>query len=228
MSRSLQAAVYASLLALLVVFASSAGAATSETQSTTVVLGNTATTPDPSCPDSPCQAIGSVTGFQVSTGQGSLPFRVRRDGKVKSWTLTLSEPTSSQRSFFNGFFGTPPEARLAILRRIPGTNPPRYELRSQGSIHVLSPYLGQTVKFGASLKVKAGDIVGLTVPTWAPAFAQGLPSNNAWRASREAGKCVNSTDVRQGEPQMKVGTRADYGCRYSTARLLYTVTVVED
>jgi len=228
MSRSLQAALYASLLALLVVFAGSAGAATSEPQHTTVVLGNTATMPDPSCPESPCQAIGSVTGFQVSTGQGSLPFRVRKDGKIKSWTLTLSQPTSSQRSFFNGFFGIPPEARLAILRRVPGTNPPRYELRSQGSIHVLSPYLGQTVKFGASLKVKAGDIVGLTVPTWAPAFAQGLPSNNAWRASREVGKCVNSTDVRQGEPQLQVGRRAEYGCRYSTARLLYTVTVVED
>ncbi len=231
MSRFLQAAVYASLLALLVVLAGSASAAAPETPEkphTTVVLGDTATTPDPSCPGSPCQAIGSVTGFQVSTGQGSLPFRVRRDGKVKSWTLTLSEPTSSQRSFFNGFFGTPPEARLAILRRVPGTNPPRYELRSQGSIHVLSPYLGQTVKFGASLPVKAGDIVGLTVPTWAPAFAQGLASNNAWRASREAGKCVNSTDVRQGEPQQQIGRRAEYGCRYSTARLLYTVTVVED
>lgn len=218
----------AGLLTLLVAFAAGAGAATGAGQRTTVVLGNTATMPDPSCPESPCQAIGSVTGFQVSTSQGSLPFRVRRDGKIKSWTLTLSEPTPSQRSFFNGFFGTPPEARLAILRRIAGTNPPRYALRAQGSIHVLSPYLGQTVKFGASLRVKAGDIVGLTVPTWAPAFAQGLPENNAWRASRAAGKCIDSNDVRQGEPQMKVGTRAEYGCRYTTARLLYTVTVVED
>jgi len=216
----------AASLALLVVLAAGAGAAT--TTHTTVVLGNTATTPDPSCPESPCQAIGSVTGFQVSTSQGSLPFLVRRDGRIKSWTLTLSQPTSSQRSFFNGFFGTPPEARLAILRRVPETNPPRYNLRAQGSIHVLSPYLGQTVEFGASLRVRKGDIIGLTVPTWAPAFAQSLPSNNAWRASREAGKCVNSTDVRQGEPQEKVGQRADYGCRYSTARLLYTVTVVED
>jgi hypothetical protein len=213
-------------LTLLIALAASAGAAT--TEHTTVVLGSTASIPDPSCPDSPCQAIGSVTGFQVSTSQGTLPFRVPRDGKVKSWTLTLSQPTSSQRSFFNGFFGTPPEARLAILRRVPGTNPPRYNLRSQGSIKVLSPYLGQTVKFGASLPVQQGDIVGLTVPTWAPAFAQGLPSNNAWRASREEGKCVNATDVRQGEPQQKLGTRATYGCRYSTARLLYTVTVVED
>ncbi len=128
--------------------------------------------PDPSCPDLPCQAVGSVTGFQVSTDQGGLPFHVRRNGKVKAWTLTLAEPTSKQRSFFNGFFGTPPEARLAILRRVPGTEPPRYNLRSQGSIHVLSPYLGQTVKFGASLKVEKGDIVGITIPTWAPAFAQ--------------------------------------------------------
>ena len=216
----------AALLALLVTLGASAGAAT--TSKTTVVLGDTGTLPDPSCPDSPCQAIGSVTGFQVSTDQGSLPFRVRKDGKVKSWTLTLSEPTSSQRSFFNSFFGTPPEARLAILRRIPETNPPRYSLRAQGSIQVLSPYLGQTVRFGANLRVQKGDIVGLTVPTWAPAFAQGLPSTNAWRASREAGMCVDATDVRQGEPQMKVGRHATYGCRYSTARLLYTVTVVED
>jgi len=217
--------VSAACLALLVALVASAGAA-SKTH-TTVVLGSTATTPDPSCPDSPCQAIGSVTGFQVSTSQGQLPFRVPRDGTVKAWTLTLSQPTSSQRSFFNGFFGTPPEARLAILRRIAGTNPPRYDLRSQGAIKVLSPYLGQTVKFGANLSVRQGDIVGLTVPTWAPAFAQGLPSANAWRASREPGKCVDSTDVRQGEPQQKLGTRATYGCRYSTARLLYTVTVVE-
>jgi hypothetical protein len=216
----------AACLALLVALTASAGAETKP--KTTVTLGSTSTMPDPSCPESPCQAVGSVTGFQVSTSQGQLPFRVPRDGKVTAWTLTLSQPTSSQRSFFNGFFGTPPEARLAILRRVPGTNPPRYNLRAQGSIHVLSPYLGQTVKFGASLPVQKDDIVGLTVPTWAPAFAQGLESTSAWRASREPGKCTNSTDVRQGEPQQKVGARATYGCRYSTARLLYTVTVVEN
>jgi hypothetical protein len=206
-------------------FGSSAGAATAS--KTTVVLGATATVPDPSCPSLPCQAVGSVTGFQVSNDQVQLPFRVSRKGKVKSWTLTLAQPTNSQRSFFNGFFGTPPQARLAILRRVTGTEPPRYNLRSQGSIHVLSPYLGQTVRFGASLKVEKGDMVAITVPTWAPGFAQGLSAKNVWRASREPGKCTNSTDVRQGEPQQQVGKRATYGCKYSTARLLYTVTVVE-
>ena len=223
--RGVVATLLAVCLAVLVI-ASVGGAGAATGSSTTVVLGQTGTVPDPSCPDSPCQAVGSVTGFQISTDQTSLPFRVPRDGRVKSWSLTLAQPTNQQRSFFNGFFGTPPEARLAILRRVPETSPPRFNLRRQGSVRVLSPFLGRTVKFGASLPVDKGDIVGLTVPTWAPAFAQGLSSKNSWRASRLPGKCTDTTAVRQGEPQQRVGRRATYGCRYATARLLYTATVV--
>jgi hypothetical protein len=210
----------------LIALAAAAGAAGVE--KTTVTLGATSETPDPSCPNLPCQAVGSVTGFQVSTDQNQSPFLVKTDGTIKSWTLTLAQPTNSQRSFFNGFFGTPPEARLAILRRVPGTNPPRYNLRRQGAVKVLSPYLGQTVKFGASLKVEKGDIIGVTVPTWAPMFSQELSAQNVWRASREAGACTNSTDIRQGQPQEEPGKRATYGCKYSTARLLYTATLVAD
>jgi hypothetical protein len=218
----------AAVACFLVTFAALAtGTSAAKVARTQVVLGQTSTVPDPSCPGLPCQAIGSVTGFQVSNGQTRSPFIVPHDGTIKAWTLTLAQPTNKQRSFFNGFFGTPPEARLAILRRVPGTNPPRYNLRSQGSIKVLTPYLGQTVKFGASLKVEKGDIVGLTVPTWAPAFAQDLTGNEVWRASREPGTCTNSTDIRQGEPLEKTGTRATFGCKYSTARLLYTATLVE-
>lgn len=224
--RLAMAVTLAGVLATLVVLAAGAGAATNS--QTTVVLGETSSMPDPSCPELPCQAVGSTTGFQVSTDQSSLPFVVPKDGKVKSWTLTLAQPTDKQRSFFNGFFGTPPQARLAILRRVPETNPPRYNLRSQSSIRVLSPFLGRTVRFGASLKVQKGDIVGLTIPTWAPAFAQGLAAGNVWRASREEGQCTETTAVRQGEAHEKLGTRATYGCRYSTARLLYTATVVLD
>src|SRR6187200_3700056 len=60
---------------------------------TTVILGQTASEPDPSCPDLPCQAVGSVTGFQVNNGQASLPFTVPNDGTIKAWTLTLAQPT---------------------------------------------------------------------------------------------------------------------------------------
>jgi hypothetical protein len=224
--RASAAIALSACLALLVALVAGSGATANSR--TTVVLGQTGTVPDPSCPELPCQAIGSVTGFQVSTNQANLPFRVPRDGRVNAWTLTLAQPTGMQRSFFNGFFGTPPEARLAILRRIAGSQPPVYNLRRQSSARVLSPFLGQTVRFGASLRVEKGDIVGLTVPTWAPAFAEGLNARNVWRASRLPGKCSNTTDVRQGKAQQRVGKRATYGCRYATARLLYTATVVLD
>jgi hypothetical protein len=213
-------------LAILVSLAGGTSAA--KVTATTVVLGETSTVPDPSCPELPCQAVGSVTGFQVNNGQAQLPFTVPHDGKIKQWTLTLAQPTNKQRTFFNGFFGTPPEARLSILRRVPGTNPPRYNLRRQGSVKVLTPYLGRTVTFGSSLKVEKGDIVGLTVPTWAPTFSQGLTADNVWRASRAPGACANSTDIREGEPLEKIGRRATFGCRYSTARLLYTATLVQN
>src|ERR1700749_5338030 len=95
-----------------------------EVEKTTVTLGQTAATPDPSCPDQPCQAVGSVTGFQVSNGQTQNPFLAQTDGTIKSWTLTLAQPTGSQRTFFNGFFGTPPEARVGIFTTLPGTTQP--------------------------------------------------------------------------------------------------------
>lgn len=224
-ARWLVVAVAACAAAALISSVGTSGAA--QVEKTTVILGLTSETPDPSCPGLPCQAIGSVTGFQVNNGQTVNPFLVPHAGTIKSWTLTLAQPTNSQRKFFNDFFGTPPEARLSILRRIPGTNPPRYSLRSQGAVKVLSPYLGQTVKFGSNLKVEKNDIVAISVPTWAPAFSQDLAKSNLWRASRAPGTCTNSNDIRQGEALEKVNKRATFGCKYTTARLLYTATLVE-
>ena len=216
-----------SVLLALVAGASGAGA---QSAKTTVILGGAGQLPDPSCPENPCRAIGSVTGFQAQTPKSNLPFRVPGNGRITAWSITLAQPTNKQRSFFNGFFGTPPEARIAILKRVPGTSPPRYKLRRQSAIRVLSPYLGQTVKFklGKALPVRRGNIVGLTVPTWAPTFAINLSGKNAWRASRQKGKCYNTTDLRQGRPQQVVASKRAYGCRYTTARLLYTATLVQD
>src|SRR4051794_11639495 len=138
-----------SLLLLVSLLAAESDAA--KAPRTRVILGQTSSVPDPSCPELPCQAVGSVTGFQVNNGQTQLPFLVPHDGTIKAWTLTLAQPTNSQRSFFNAFFGTPPEARLAILRRVGGTHPPRYPLPTQGSPKALPPYLCQPADFSSNL-----------------------------------------------------------------------------
>ena len=75
------AVALAGCLACAALTAAGAGAATNS--QTTVVLGETATMPDPSCPELPCQAVGSITGFQVSTDQARLPFMVRRTARSR-------------------------------------------------------------------------------------------------------------------------------------------------
>ena len=55
----------------------------------------------------------------------------------------------------------------------------------------LEPYFGRAAQFPleTALKVKKGDVIGLTVPTWAPALALGFPSTTSWRASRSKTQC---------------------------------------
>jgi len=214
------------VLAGLVYGAGGAGAAAAP--KVTVVLGETPTNPDPSCPENPCRGIASVTGFQVSNDNTKLPFRVPFDGTVKSWSIVLSQPTDMQRAFFNNTFGRPPEAHLAVLKRVPRSHPAVYRLRNQSAIRVLSPYLGRTPKFrlGKPLPVRRGDVVALSVPTWAPAFAFNQDAKNVWLSSRAPGRFGPNASLK-GRPQQKVNSTRVYGCRYTTARLLYTATVVK-
>jgi hypothetical protein len=197
---------------------------------TVTVLGQTQSTPSAACPQSPCEAVGSVTGFQTVAGSVAKPFVVPFNGRMVAWSISMSKPKSSQQSFFNNFYGSPPEARIAVLSQVTGVNgPPRYKLLRQGPTVVLTPFLGSDVTFALDqpLIVKTGNIIGLTIPTWAPAFAVGLTDNSGWRASRGAGKCTQTTDIKASHPQQKVGSEKQYGCFYKTARLLYTATVVK-
>lgn len=218
------AASVACLLALLAVALPASGASRQ-----VAVLGQTQTTPAPACPQSPCEAVGSVTGFQSKAGTVNRPFVAPFSGKMVAWSITLSKPKSSQQSFFNNFYGSPPEARIAVLRQVPDKTPPRYELLRQGPVVELTPFLGSSVTFAVDtpLNVKKGDVVGLTIPTWAPAFAVGLADSSGWRASRKAGKCTKTADIKASRPQQKIGSDKQYGCFYKTARLLYTATIVK-
>jgi hypothetical protein len=193
------------------------------------VLGQTQDSPDPACPQSPCEAVGSVTGFQAMAGTVSRPFVAPFKGKIVAWSISLSKPRASQTNFFNNFYGSPPQARLGVLRQVPDKSPPRYELLRQSPTVTLTPYLGSDVTFALDqpLNIRQGEIAALTIPTWAPAFAVGLDDSSGWRASRKAGQCTRTDDIKEGNPQQKEGSNKQYGCFYKTARLLYTATVVK-
>jgi hypothetical protein len=189
-------------------------------------IGKTEKKPDPSCPDDPCQAIGSVTGFQVSAGKEKALMTAPEDGELVAWSVNLSEPKNSQQEFFGKFYkekdlGTVPTARIAVLKHQEANE---YKLKGQGPIEELDGELGDKPRFKLEepIPLQEGDVIALTVPTWIPNFAVDLSQKNMWRASRDKGKCEDANDIKKGEPQENVGSTRAYQCLYRQARILYT------
>jgi hypothetical protein len=209
-----------------------------------VVLGRTDSTPPPSCPGKivnevevvPCRVEGHVTGFQAIAGGVPRPFEAPFDGKIVAWSITLSRPSrkdtekvTDEVGFFNDFLGKPSKARIGVLRPIVDSKPPSYKLLRQSPLQVLNPYFGRTAIFALEhpLTVLRGQVVALTIPTWAPMFAFNIGEGNTWRGSRKPKHCSSRADIQGGHPQQGVGKIKPYGCYYSEARLLYTATVVK-
>ncbi|HEY6652787.1 MAG TPA: hypothetical protein VI028_01540 [Solirubrobacterales bacterium] len=227
-------AVFAGALAAVLATGEAVGAAR------VAVLGAAAPA-TPSCPTS-CQAIGKTTGFQSSITGANNPFAVSFRGRIVAWSIKTGAPSTkpnpnndnqSDFDFFVKTFGGTPKARISVLKPIMKEikqGHPIYKLKSQSPVEDLSSYLGQTTTFtlDTPLRVKPNNIVALTVPTWAPAFAINQSANTKWVASRKRGKCNETADILAGTPQDAPGSQRAFGCTYNTARLLYSATVVAD
>jgi hypothetical protein len=195
--------------------------------------------PRPDCPKpTNCQVLSRVTGIQLAQakdpegktkGAFKYPYRAVRDGKLVGFSVTLSKPTSRQRSYFNKQFGGQPSVRIAVLK--PDTRGKgarvNHRLIAQSELFHVNPYLGSkpTFALSKSLVVKKGWQIGLTVPTWAPAFAVGLSTKEAWRGSRRKGTCDNAG---QRAAHQRRDSVKPYACLYRTARLAYTAIVISD
>ena len=79
-------------------------------------------------------------------------------------------------------------AILCTLARLPKLT---YKVIGQSPVTQLEKYFGKTAQFplATTVAVKKGDIVALTVPTWAPAPALHFGKGTSWRASRAKGEC---------------------------------------
>ena len=161
-----------------------------------VVLGAAAPA-NASCPTN-CLVEARVTGFQTSIGKTNNPFVAPADGQIVSWSIKLGKPKKADVKAFNKEFG-PPQARLSILKPVAGTsNPTRYKLLRQSPAQPLGKILGRisTFNLATPLAVKADQVVALTIPTWAPAFAVGQSSSTrGWRAAgrRRSGEAAPTT-----------------------------------
>lgn len=156
-----------------------------------------------------CVAEGKVTIFQAkSKGIPGRTTEVPWAGKLVSWSISLANVTrkditigsgpeaivhSAQKPFFEGVFGSPATARIAVLRRVEkkAKGAPKYKMVRQSPIQILNPYFGTTVTFALSrpLNVIKGHVIALTVPTWAPALWKPRACNSVYDSVLDPDKC---------------------------------------
>jgi hypothetical protein len=179
-------------------------------------------TPDatPTCPSTPCFALSRTTGYQAKVLASRATYIVPADGRIVAWTIGLGNPDARQIDYFDSSFGEA-SAGLTILRRGKRLY---HRVMGQSPLQKLQPYFGQKVQFPltTSIAVKKGYVVGLTVPTWAPALTQVLSDGSAWRASRAKDRC-DKTETQTAQTRMQ--QRTQYRCLYR-ARLTYSATLI--
>src|SRR6478609_1841699 len=177
----------------------------------------------PSCPASPCLAVSRTTGFQLKVAKNTTLMTVPRSGSIVAWTIMLGKPNATQIKFFNANEGGAAEAGIAVLR----AQKPKltWKLIASSPTVKLQPYFGKTAQFPLerTIAVKKGDVVAMTVPTWAPALALGFGKDTSWRASRARSQCASTSAQ---STHTSVGSSVQYFCLYQTARLTYSATLI--
>jgi hypothetical protein len=185
-----------------------------------VEVGQAPTEAVPTCPASPCLAVSRTTGYQAKVVDSRAHYVVPADGKIVAFTIRLGAPNRRQINFFEDNFGKA-SAGLSVIRRgdrLFG------RVVAASPVYQLSDYFGQTVQFplDRALAVERGNIIGLTVPTWAPALSALTEDGSSWRASRGLRSC---DDTDRQTAQTSVGALTQYRCLYR-ARLTYTATLI--
>lgn len=209
-----------------------------------VELGQTSSSPiaTPACPSgvdlAHCDIVLTrTTALQTQTNGVLNPTKVTKDGWIVAFTVGLSNLTSSAKTELNilkgldARYGGPPQIVLSVLK--PGPKNTYAVVAQSATFHVL-PYLGSVLQQPLSLPptfstmtalpVKKGEVIGLTVLTWAPVLTYNLTANKyTYRQSRRA-NCVHAAGTQTA--QTTLNSSQQYLCNYTGTRVQYSATEI--
>jgi hypothetical protein len=213
-----------------------------------VELGATATKVSaPVCPPGTSAANCSIvltrtTALQTVSDSVVNPSKVKKAGWIVAFTVGLSKLSSNaktEKSFLHLLdqaYGGTPRVALTVLKPGPKN---QYTVAAESPIFHVEPYLGQVVQLPLALPptfsaftplpVAAGDVIALTVPTWAPVLSYNLTASKfGYRKSRMAncGMPTPGTPADSQSAQLTVGANTRYLCSYSGTRVEYSATEV--
>jgi hypothetical protein len=201
----------------------------------TIVLGATTTqVGPPSCPTAACNIVLTrATGLETIRDGVTYPTTVKYAGTLVAFTVGLAKLSTNTKTAHNEIvrldanYGGVTEAGITVLKPGPGTNKARFwSVVASSPIFHLQPYLGFNVEFplATQIPVVPGEVIALTVPTWAPVLSYNLSTKQfAYRQSRKT-NCANPGSFNNA--QLTVGQGTDYTCDYAGTRVEYNATEI--
>ncbi len=208
-----------------------AGAVAPATASAAVIELGATTTPlaAPSCPSTvtaqQCTIILTETTALPTASDGVLyPTTVTQPGRIVAFTVGLARLTKSAITGLNTRYGGTSQVQVTILHPI-NVKQRLYSVTQVSPQQHAEPWFGYVAQFPliTTLPVDKGDIVGLTVSTWAPVLAIGLGQKQfQYRASRATG-CTNFNFQ---TAQLTIGAQTNYRCFYVGTRVEFSATEI--
>jgi hypothetical protein len=164
------------------------------------------------------------TGFQAKVGTTKNFTTIPSNGHIVAWTLPLAAVSASQVEDVNSRYGGAPKVAVVVLAP---QGKSVYKVVQKGPLLDVTKYLGTTPTFAlpTALPVKKGQVVGITVPTWAPVIQLGLGADTSWRSTRPVKDVVQENFASQ---RALVGstTTGSFAALYQRARLTYSATFI--
>ena len=192
----------------------------------------------PTCPPGVSSAnctivLAQVTAYETLRDGVVNPTRITQSGVISAFSIGLAGTntiTAADIKYLNKSYGGPAEAELTILRPTGTASKPAYRVAAASPVFKLQPQFGQVAEFPlvTPLPVVRGEIVALTIPTWAPVLSFDLDttkfsySQSRTKTTTSAGASTCNSSAGANLAQVLIGQLSNYTCGYAGTRVEYS------
>ena len=187
--------------------------------------------------------LTKTTAYETLSDSVADPTLITAPGVIDAFSLGISglviqgATLSSELTTLNDNWGGAPTAQLTVLRAVASNGGARWAVAAQSPVMPLQSYLGGVVEFPliAPILVVKGEVLAITVPTWAPILTFGLSTSDfsytqshtqILTGTGTARKSSCETTATSTLAQLTLGDEAQYTCGFQGTRVEYTALEV--
>jgi hypothetical protein len=183
-------------------------------------------------PDDCTIVLTQVTAFETLRDGVKNPTAIKQSGVIASFSVGLAGTntiTSKDITGLDKLYGGSPEVQLTVLRPTGTILSPTYRVAAQSAVYDIQSQLGAVAEIPliSPMPVVRGEILALTVPTWAPVLSFDLSTSAfSYRQSRKQTTTSSGSSCNKSAganlAQATIGELSSYSCNYLGTRVEYS------